>query len=466
MADNVSFPPSEYCTTFPRNFLWGAATASYQIEGAWLADGKGESIWDRFSHSVGTILNGDTGDIACDHYNRMDADVALMKELGLKTYRFSISWPRIFPEGFGQVNLAGLDFYNRLVDKLLEAGIQPFVTLYHWDLPQKLQDTGGWANREVTSHFADYAAVLTKHLGDRVSNWITINEPWVIANLGFKTGEMAPGIRDEKMALQVAHHLLLAHGKATQALRADNPNAQVGIALDMRPTAAATKSPLDREAAEKHWSREGRWYLDPLFKAYYPPDIWNEYGALVPRVKPRDMSVISQNLDFLGINYYTRTVMSTQGQVKKIPGSKYTEMDWEISPEALRMLLLDISADYKLPPIYITENGAAFQDKFNEQGEINDDDRISYLKDHLFQTRLAIEEGVDVRGYFLWSLMDNFEWALGFSKRFGIIHVNYETLERTIKKSGYWYQNVIKTYGFPSEKHEHDRLSAAAARRR
>jgi len=465
MPNNVSFPNSQYSVTFPRNFVWGAATAAYQIEGAWLADGKGESIWDRFSHMDGTIANGDTGDVACDHYNRMESDVALMKDLGLKAYRFSISWPRIFPEGFGSVNLAGLDFYNRLVDKLLEANIQPFVTLYHWDLPQKLQEIGGWTNREVTSHFADYAAVITKHLGDRVSNWITINEPWVVANYGYKSGEMAPGIKDEKLSLQVAHHLLVAHGKATQALRSDNSSAQVGISHFLRPTAPASRDPRDVEAARSTWSRDGRWFLDPIFKAYYPPDIWNEYGTRAPRVKPRDMSLISQNLDFLGVNYYTRNVMSREGQVLKVPGSKYTEMGWEVTPDALQKLLLDISKEYKLPPIYITENGAAFEDQLTEAGECEDEDRLSYIRDHLLHTRIAMEQGVDVRGYFLWSLMDNFEWAYGFSKRFGIVHVDFKTQKRTIKKSGHWYSNVIRNFGFPTEKQVMDKIAMAGSDR-
>lgn len=463
MADkNVSFPTAEYCVTYPRNFLWGAATAAYQIEGAWNEDGKGESIWDRFTHTEGTIKNSDTGDIACDHYHRLDEDIALMKELGLEAYRFSISWPRIFPEGKGLVNLAGLDFYNRLVEKLLDAKILPFVTLYHWDLPQKLQEIGGWTNREVSSHFSDYAAVLAKHLGDRVKNWITINEPWVIANLGHRTGEMAPGIRDEKLALQVAHHLLVAHGKATQALRADNARAQVGIALDMRPTAPASDSREDVEAAWKTWSKEASWFLDPLFKAYYPPDIWTEYGTKVPKVKPRDMSVISQNLDFLGINYYTRTVCSKDGAVTDIPGSKYTEMGWEITPEAFGKMLVEISQEYKLPPIYITENGAAFDDAVSPDGSVEDYNRLAYLRDHLLQARMAMEEGVDLGGYFVWSLMDNFEWALGFSKRFGIIRVDYDTLNRTIKKSGHWYSQVIKNNGFASEKSEHERIASVA----
>lgn len=466
MADsNVSFPTAEYCVTFPRNFLWGAATAAYQIEGAWNEDGKGESIWDRFSHTEGTIANADTGDTACDHYHRFDEDIELMRELGIKAYRFSISWPRIFPDGKGLVNLAGLDFYSRLVDKLLSAGIQPFATLYHWDLPQKLQELGGWTNREVSSHFADYAAVISKHLGDRVTNWITINEPWVVANLGFKTGEHAPGIKDEKVSLQVAHHLLVAHGKATQALRADHAHSRVGIALDMRPTTPASDKPEDIQAAWKTWTREARWYMDPLFRAYYPPDIWTEYGSKVPHVKPRDMSVISQNLDFLGINYYTRTVCSEKGPVKKVEGSTYTEMGWEVTPDAFGKMLIEISKEYNLPPIFITENGAAFKDIVGPNGEIEDQERLVYLRDHLLQVRVAIEDGVDVQGYFVWSLLDNFEWALGYDKRFGIIRVDFDTLKRTVKKSGHWYSSVIKNFGFATEKSEHELIALTAAQR-
>lgn len=461
----MSFPTAEYCVTFPRNFVWGAATAAYQIEGAWDEDGKGESIWDRFSHTKGTVLNGDTGDVACDHYHRLDADVELMRQLGLKAYRFSISWPRIFPDGYGPVNIKGLDFYKNLVDKLLKAGIQPVATLFHWDLPQRLQEIGGWGNREVSSHFADYAAVLTKHLGDSVQNWITINEPWVIANLGYSSGIHAPGVRDDQLALQVAHNLLVGHGKATQALRADNPMAQVGIALDMRPADPASDSPEDIKAAEEVWAREARWYLDPLFKAYYPPDVWNAYGKKVPRVKPMDMAIISQNLDFLGINYYTRSVESKAGRLEKVEGSEYTEMGWEVCPEAFKRLLIRISTNYQLPPLYVTENGAAFQDEKDAEGKFNDAKRIAYLKDHLLQARIAMEKGVDLRGYFVWSLLDNFEWAEGYSKRFGIVHVDYETLERTVKGSGQWYSNVIKNNGFPSEKSEHDRVASAGANR-
>ncbi len=466
MADQyMSFPTAEYCVTFPRNFLWGAATAAYQIEGAWSEDGKGESIWDRFSHTDGTIKNADTGDDACDHYTKFEEDVEIMRRLGLKAYRFSISWPRIFPDGYGTVNLKGLDFYSRLVDKLLSAHIQPVCTLHHWDLPQRLQEIGGWGNREISARFADYAAVITKHLGDRVQSWITINEPWIISNLGYRLGIHAPGIRDDKLALQVAHNLLVAHGKATQALRADNALAQVGIALDMRPTAPASNKEEDIVAAEKTWSKEARWFLDPLFKAYYPPDVWNEYGDRVPRIKPMDMAIISQNLDFLGINYYNRTVVGKNGPVQKIEGSKYTEMGWEVTPEAFKQLMIRISRDYQLPPIYITENGAAFRDVVNADGKVEDPDRLSYLKEHLLQARIAMENGVDLRGYFVWSLLDNFEWAEGYDKRFGIVHVDYETQKRTIKASGQWYSDVIKNNGFPSEKSEHDRVVSAAAQK-
>lgn len=465
MADQyMSFPTAEHSITFPRNFLWGAATSSYQIEGAWDKDGKGESIWDRFSQTPGTILNSDTGNVACDHYNRLDQDVEIMKSLGLKAYRFSISWPRIFPEGYGSVNLKGLDFYNRLVDKLLEAKIQPFITLHHWDLPQRLQEIGGWANREVSSHFADYTAVLTKHLGDRVRNWITINEPWCISNYGYRTGAHAPGIRDDKLALQVAHNLLVAHGKATQALRADNPAAQVGITLYMRPVEPATNSPEDIDAAEKAWARDSGWYLDPLFKAYYPPDVWKEYGTRVPRVKPLDMAIISQNLDFLGVNYYSRMVMSKDGEVTKIGGSEYTTMGWEVYPEGLRKLLVNIARNYQLPPIYITENGASFNDEV-KNGKIEDHKRLLYLKEHLAQARLAIQDGVDLRGYFAWSLLDNFEWSLGYAKRFGLVHVDFETQVRKVKASGEWYSNVIKNNGFSSDKTEGKREESRSAKK-
>ncbi|MBX9690579.1 MAG: beta-glucosidase [Candidatus Obscuribacterales bacterium] len=433
---------------FPRNFAWGVATAAYQIEGAWNEDGKGESIWDRFSHTKGHIADNTTGDTACDHYHRFEEDINLMRDLGIRNYRMSISWPRIMPDGKGKVNLKGLDFYERLIEKLCESNIEPYVTLYHWDLPQKLQDLGGWQNRELAKYFADYAALMARKLGDRVKYWTTFNEPWVIANLGHRTGEMAPGIKDQKICLQVIHNLLLSHGMGLQAIRSCQTDAQVGIVLILFPTHPASDSAQDLAAAEFAWQKESAWYLDPLLKAHYPPDIWDSYADLVPQVEAGDLALISQKMDFIGINFYFRSVMSAEeGRLEKIEGASYTDMGWEVHAPALRHLLLRINKDYRLPPVYITENGAAYKDVLNEKNQIHDRQRLNYLRDHLLELYSALQEGVDLRGYFLWSFMDNFEWAYGLSKRFGIVYVDYESLARYPKDSAHWYSKVIQRNG-------------------
>lgn len=435
---------------FPRNFAWGVATAAYQIEGAWNEDGKGESIWDRFSHEKGRILDSTTGDITCDHYHRWKEDVSLAKELGIKFYRGSISWPRVLPDGRGKINNKGLDFYDRLVDELLSSGIEPFLTLYHWDLPQSLQDLGGWTNREVGKYFADYAALMVKRLSDRVKFWTTFNEPWVIANLGYKTGEMAPGFKDEKLSLQVAHNIMVAHGRALQAIRACQSDLQAGIVNILFPTQAASDSRSDLEAAEFSWKKESAWFLDPLFRASYPQELMESYGTLAPEIEAGDMALASQRLDFLGVNYYFRLLMSAEhGRLKEIPGASYTDMGWEINAPSLKDLLLRLKCDYRLPPIYITENGAAFRDNVSKEA-IHDQERINYLAGHLTEAHAAIRQGVDLRGYFLWSFMDNFEWAYGLSKRFGIVHVDYDNLVRRPKDSAYWYSKVIKNNGITS----------------
>lgn len=431
--------------SFPAGFVWGAATASYQIEGAWNEGGKGESIWDRFSHTPGKVRDGDTGDIACDHYHRFAEDIKLMRDLGVKAYRFSVSWPRVIPNGAGPINWVGLDFYDRLVDALLVAGIEPYITLYHWDLPQELQDKGGWTNRDVVGRFADYSACMVRRLGDRVQNWMTINEPWVISFLGNRNGEHAPGIKDEKIALQVAHNLMVGHGMAVQAIRADQPKAKVGIVFSLSPAEPESDSPADIEAAHRSWEKDSGWFLDPILKAYYPPDAWKAYGNLVPDVKPGDLALMSQKLDFVGVNYYFRTLVNAKGTVDKIPGSEYTEMGWEVNAPSLRGLLNRMHKEYKLPPVLITENGAAFNDTVSADGQVHDPRRLNYIKDHLTQVRQAINDGVDIRGYFVWSLLDNFEWAHGFSKRFGVTHVDYKTLKRTVKDSGKWYSQVART---------------------
>jgi beta-glucosidase len=444
---------------FPKGFLWGAATAAYQIEGAVNEGRRGESIWDRFSHTPETVLNGDTGDIACDHYHKYKEDIALMKELGLKSYRFSIAWPRIFPEGKGRVNQAGIDFYNSLIDELFQAGIEPVATLYHWDLPQKLQERGGWANRETIDYFADYTNLMFKTFGDRVKKWITHNEPIVAAFCGYADGIHAPGFKDRALGVQVAHHLLLSHAKAVQAFRQLNLNdGKIGITLNLTPIDPATGSLQDKEAVYLADGEKNRWFLDPVFKGSYPADILKLYleNLKAPVIRNGDMELLaSQTIDFLGINYYTRAVVKHSEQdfpalYKYInpQDASYTEMDWEVYPEGIYQLLSRIKQDYGDPHIYITENGAAFKDDKVENEVIVDDDRLDYLKQHFAAMRKAIAAGVKLDGYFVWSLMDNFEWSFGYSKKFGIIKVDNKTLARSFKKSAYWYRDVIKNNGF------------------
>jgi beta-glucosidase len=428
--------------SFPEDFIWGAAAASYQVEGAWNLDGKGESIWDRFTHTPGKTHNGDTGDVACDHYHRYREDVALMERLGLKAYRFSIAWPRVIPNGRGAVNPAGLDFYDRLVDALLEARIRPFVTLYHWDLPQAMQDVGGWGNRDTCRYFADYAALMAHRLGDRVHYWMTLNEPQVVAFAGHAKGEHAPGLRDQKLAVQVSHHLLVAHGLATQAIRANSGQAKVGIVLNLSPFEPAGDSRADRDAADLGWQLNCVWFLDPLFRAHYPSAALQFYGDKAPAVQPGDLGLIAQELDFLGVNFYARQVTGADGAVQ-VPGAEYTEMGWEVHAPALRDLLVGLNREYRLPPVFITENGAAFADEVGADGGVHDPRRVNYLREHLIQARLAMGDGVDLHGYFVWSLMDNFEWAHGYSKRFGVVYVDYATQRRILKESGEWYAQVI-----------------------
>lgn len=439
---------------FPKNFLWGAGTSAYQVEGAWNLDRKGKSIWDEFSHTPGKIADGRTGDIACDGYNRVPEDVGLMKHLNLETYRFSLSWPRIFPEGKGQINSAGLDFYDRLVDNLFENNIEPFPTLYHWDLPQALQDNGGWGNRETAHYFAEYASVVGHKLGDRVKSWTTHNEPWVTAFLGHMAGVFAPGLSDPKLALQVAHNLLLSHGEATQALRTLLPEAQIGIVLNFDAVDPATNSKADQQAAKRYDGFLNRWFLNPLFRGNYPDDMLEYYAGLSPQVEFGDMDLISTPIDFLGVNYYRRNVVKDDptspipnASSVEVSGSEYTDMDWEVYPQGLYETIMRASDEYKVPAIYITENGAAYKDSLTPEGRVEDRQRENYLRQHLIEVHRAIQSGANVKGYIAWSLMDNFEWALGFSKRFGIVHVDFDTQKRTIKNSGHWYSQVIAQNG-------------------
>lgn len=440
---------------FPDRFLWGAATASYQIEGGYNEDGRGESIWDRFCREPGNILNGDTGDVACDHYHRWRDDIKLMKRIGLKAYRFSISWPRILPQGKGVINQHGLDFYDRFVDGLLSVGIEPFVTLYHWDLPQTIQEEGGWVNRETVYHFKEYVTEVSKRLGDRVSHWITHNEPHVVTFLGHESGEHAPGIKDIATALQVSHHLLLSHGEAVQVFRENkNKRTRVGISLNLSPVYPSSQKDEDKKAAKRYDGYLNRWFLEPIFKGIYPEDMITWYGDKVPKTNTKDMNTISRKIDFLGINYYCRSVVkanSKGGFLKanrvKPEDSEFTEMNWEIYPEGLYQILNRIHNDYHAPVIYITENGAAFVDEVDRNGEVDDPRRVNYLREHLHQAHKAIQDGVKLSGYFIWSLMDNFEWTLGYSKRFGLIYVDYPTQKRIIKRSGLWYRKVMEKNG-------------------
>ena len=444
---------------FPNHFLWGAATSSYQIEGAWQADGKGESIWDRFSHTPGKISDGRNGDVACDHYNRMPQDVALMQSLGLHAYRFSISWPRILPNGRGPVSQAGLDFYDRLVDALLAANITPFITLYHWDLPQALQDEGGWPSRSTAEAFVTYADLVSQRLGDRVKNWITHNEPWVVAFVGYWQGRHAPGIQDFAQAIRASHHLLLSHGWAVPVIRQNSPEAQVGITLNLNPVYPASPSPADYQAMRHEDGYLNRWFLDPLYGRNYPADMVEAYrqqGHLpdgMDFVQPGDLSAMIAPTDFLGINNYFRTIARDETAVNNLPRTlnpydNTTEMGWEVAPEGIRDLLLRVYFDYRPAKIYITENGASYSDGPDENGRIADSRRQTYVRTYLTAVHQAMQVGVPLAGYFVWSLFDNFEWGHGYRQRFGIVWVDYKTQERILKDSALWYRSVIAQNGF------------------
>ncbi|MGE5602068.1 MAG: GH1 family beta-glucosidase, partial [Nitrososphaerales archaeon] len=410
---------------FPAGFVWGAATASYQVEGAWREDGKGESIWDRFSHTPGKIENGDTGDMAADHYHRWQSDVQLMRELGLKAYRFSVAWPRILPEGYGRVEPRGLDFYSRLVDALLAAGIEPYATLYHWDLPQALQDLGGWPARDTAKAFAEYAEVVTRSLGDRVKHWMTLNEPWVSAVLGYQIGVHAPGHRDMGEAAAATHHLLLGHGLAVPVIRRDSPGAEVGVVLNYSPTHPASDREEDVVAAQMRDLVLQRTYLDPLAGRPYPPELAQIEQVSMDMVQPGDMETIATPIDFLGLNNYTRDVVRHGGEFELDSAEgenvERTEMGWEVYPEGIYEMLMRVTREYPFKALYITENGAAFADQVGPDGGVDDPRRVSFLERYLIQVARAIEDGAPLRGYFVWSLIDNFEWAHGYSKRFGLV---------------------------------------------
>jgi beta-glucosidase len=433
-------------SSFPQDFVWGAATAAYQIEGAAHEDGRGESVWDRFAATPGKVRDGDSGEIACDFYHRYRDDIGLMGELRLDAFRFSIAWPRVLPEGRGRMNSAGLDFYDRLVDELLAQGIEPFATLFHWDTPQALEDKGGWPARETAEAFVEYAEVVAEKLGDRVHHWMTHNEPWVYAWIGHARGEHAPGRTSESDAVATAHHLLLSHGWAVQAIRRASADAQVGITLNLAHAYAASESPED-EAAAWHVDGSGnRWFLDPIFHGSYPVDLLERNAIAETFVREGDLEAIAAPIDFLGVNNYFRFVVSAGAEGPQLvhdPEAVYTDMGWEVYPDGLHALLTRVADDYGPGAIYVTENGAAFGDVRGHDGRVHDPERTAYLESHIDAVARAARDGVPVKGYFVWSLLDNFEWAHGYSKRFGIVYVDYPTLERVPKDSFYWYRDFI-----------------------
>jgi beta-glucosidase len=450
---------------FPPGFRWGAATASYQIEGAVAEGGRTPSVWDTFSHTPGKVANGHTGDVACDHYHRVDDDVALMAALGLQAYRFSISWSRVLPEGHGAANQEGLDFYRRLVDRLSEHGITPCATVFHWDLPQVLEDEGGFRNRRILDWYADYAALLARELGDRVTMWATFNEPWVYAFLGHASGVHAPGLTDARAAITVTHHELVAHGRALEAMRAERDGLELGIVINTSNFVAEGEPPPPAEQLARADAIHNRWWFDAMLLGRYPEGLLEAYGDLAADVEVDDLPTIAQPLDWLGINYYFDTLVqgrdadgpdaarglaeypTTTGVRESDRRAEHTDMGWPITPEGLATTLRRLAADYPgLPPVYITENGCAYDDPVVD-GRCADPRRIEYLDRHLRAVAEAIAAGVDVRGYFQWSLLDNFEWALGYDKRFGLVHVDFDTLVRTPRDSAAWYRDVIARNG-------------------
>jgi beta-glucosidase len=436
---------------FPADFRWGCSTSSYQIEGAAQEDGRGESIWDRFCATPGRIRDGSSGAVACDHYHRWPQDLDLAQDLGCNAYRFSIAWPRLFADGRGgKPNAKGLDFYSRLVDGLLERGLQPWATLYHWDLPQALQDRGGWQQRDTVAAFVDYADAISAHLGDRVKHWITQNEPWCTAFLGHHEGVHAPGLRSFPAAMQVCHHLLLSHGQALPVIRRNVPDARVGITLSLHPISPAFDSAADLAAARRHDGLRNRWFLDALHGRGYPSDVLALLGDSAPQVLPGDMAAISAPTDFLGVNYYFPEVVADapgsgllQIRVVESADVERTAFGWQVSPEGMVGLLERVHRDYQPAEIQLTENGSTFDDVLLPDGSVLDALRRSYLARHLAAAREAIAKGVPLKGYFAWSLLDNFEWAEGYVRRFGLTYVDFQTQQRTLKASGQWYRQFL-----------------------
>jgi len=452
---------------FPEGFVWGVAASAFQIEGAHDVDGRGQSIWDTFAAQARAIADGSNADVACDHYNRYAEDVGIIKSLGIRAYRFSVAWPRILPAGTGAVNPAGLDFYDRLVDTLLAAGVEPWPTLYHWDLPQTLEDGGGWTVRSTVDAFVDYADVLSRRLGDRVRNWVTHNEPWCVSVLGYAEGEHAPGKKSWPHALVAAHHLLLSHGRVVPVLRSNAAGARVGITINTSPCEPASPSQADRDAARRFDGELNRWFLDPLYFGRYPQDVIDahERAGRLPGgmyfVRPGDLETISAPTDFLGVNYYTRAVVRSDEIPEEenaprtipIPGpAKLTDMGWEVYPQGLEKCLLRIHEDYRPNSLVVTENGAAYSTGPGPDGAVNDTQRCDYLRHHVKACLHALQAGVPLSGYFVWSLLDNFEWAHGYSKRFGLVWVDFATQERVVKASGHLYSRIVNNDGTLEEK--------------
>jgi len=452
---HIGTQPTPVTAAFPPDFLWGAATSAYQIEGAVHEDGRAPSMWDRFAAIPGATYQGQTGEVAADHYHHMEEDVALMAELNLNAYRFSLSWPRILPQGTGAVNDRGLDFYDHLVDTLLAKGIRPLATLYHWDLPIALQDRGGWLVRDTAYAFADYAEVVARRLGDRVQWWITLNEPWCIAYLGYALGIHAPGLQDKQLAVGAGHHALLAHGLAVPRLRAHlTPQAQVGIAPDFYPVYAADDRPETLLAVKRADAFRNRWFLDPIMRGHYPENLFSDMGVTPPPIQENDFSIISTPIDFLGVNYYSRMLVRSRTDttsvpadsyeaVDRVPGASYTEMGWEIFPDGLANILTRIHREYAPKAMIVTESGAAFDDQRDSNGDIHDQQRIDYLREHIQTVAQVIRQGVPIKGYIVWSFLDNFEWSEGYRKRFGLVYVDYATQRRIVKDSGRWYANFV-----------------------
>ncbi|MGX1669089.1 GH1 family beta-glucosidase [Streptomyces sp. NPDC055400] len=436
----------------PQDFAWGTATSAYQIEGAVAEDGRAPSIWDTFSHTPGKVDNDDHGDVACDHYHRWREDIALMKQLGTNAYRLSLAWPRIVPGGDGPVNAKGLDFYDQLIDGLLEAGIEPSVTLYHWDLPQTLQDRGGWPERDTAKRFADYATVVAERFGDRVTQWATLNEPLCSAWIGHLEGRMAPGVTDLTAAVRASYHLLLGHGLATQAIRGAAPDARIGIVNNLSTVQAATDRPEDVAAAHRMDGHTNRWWLDPVHGRGFPADMRDVYGVELPE-QPGDLETIAAPLDWLGLNYYMPAVVADDPtgpapharEVRRL-GVPRTGMDWEIDASGIETLLLRLTHEYGARKLYVTENGSAFPDVVRPDGSVDDPGRVEYLEDHLAACASAARKGAPLAGYYAWSLLDNFEWAYGYDKRFGLVHVDYKTQRRTIKGSGHRYADIVRRH--------------------